>query len=171
MTTTKIPAPAKAERLREMAEYHGSRNRYYAELLQAATDLADGSATPLKVGERLWLRYKETHSEELRSAALYVACDETPPHSVGVHGRVRQEAHYCGADRNVPAVKKKPTRVWSLLSHHGETPPKLPMEPIYGLNAQLHDYSHDWSMRGPGGCLRYGPGGGHSGEWLLCEWE
>lgn len=81
----------------------------------------------------------------------------------------RQELHWVGPDRNVPAVTTQPDRVWVI---PGLTEvPALPIVPIHGHSAFLQDIGHDWSMRGPGGCLRYGPGGGVTGALLLCEWD
>ena len=82
----------------------------------------------------------------------------------------RQELHWVGPDRNVPAVTTQPERVWCVGDAHDQRP-SLPFVPEHGHNALIHDFGHDWSMRGPGGCLRYSPGGGHVGAWLLCEWD
>lgn len=81
---------------------------------------------------------------------------------------IRQEVHWVGPDRLVRAVTTQPTRVWEV---RGTARPELPYRPTHGVNAWLQDVGHDWSMRGPGGCLRYSPGGGHEGAWLLCEWD
>lgn len=83
---------------------------------------------------------------------------------------VKQELHWCDESRNVPAVRSRPDRVWGLRGVEGQRP-AIPRSLVHGVNAWHMDPGHDWSMRGPGGCLRYSPGGGHKGEWLLCEWD
>ncbi len=82
----------------------------------------------------------------------------------------RQELHWVGEDRLARAVTARPDSVWEIRGTEAERP-SLPYRPVHARNAWLMDIGHDWSMRGPGGCLRYSPGGGHKGAWLLCEWE
>ena len=87
---------------------------------------------------------------------------------------IRQEIHPTQGQRNIPAVTKQPDLVWILLpaAFGGfREPPRLPILARHGHNAALLDVGHDWSMRGPGGCLRTSLGGGEIGEWLLCEWD
>lgn len=85
--------------------------------------------------------------------------------------QVKQEIHWVGPDRNVPAVTSQPSRVWALPGD-SDRAHTVPYAPIHGFNAWSLDVGHDWAMRGPKRCLRYSPGGGGIvGAWLLCEWE
>jgi hypothetical protein len=87
---------------------------------------------------------------------------------------IRQEIHHTRGQRNIPAVTKRPDRVWILLpaAFGGfREPPRLPILPRHGHNAAILDVGHDYSMHGPGGCLRTSLGGGEVEEWLLCEWN
>lgn len=66
---------------------------------------------------------------------------------------------------------ERPFRLWTLFREtNRDKRPELPIIPTHRGNAWLEDYTHDWSMVGPG-AIKYFSRVMNCGVWVLLEYE